>query len=398
VLSARFAVARLIFKGQIAMQRRQFLKNSVLLSAAGLVGPALASETVKTSLAPIAPVVRRRFVLSQTYKLVPPQGSSGVVKLWIPLPVDTAFQQMTGMAFTGNYQQAYVTTNNAYGAKTLFATWPKSEGDLLLQLDLEIETADWEPLKHDALKNWQAPEQIVYPLAVKPYLLPTTHTPVDGLVRETAQKITGGETDPLKKARLIYEWVSSHMERDNDVIGCGTGDVATILQSGKLSGKCIDISSVFVALARASGIPARELFGIRLGRANKLERYSASAFGKADSAGVADVSGGQHCRAEFYLAGYGWLPCDPADVTKMRLAEKKAHQDPDVQAVNAYLFGNWEMNWVGFNYGRDFELYPATEQGAVNNFGYPYAEVDGDPLNFYDPKVFTYHYVSTEQR
>ncbi len=380
------------------MQRRQFLKNSVLLSAAGLVGPALASETVKTSLAPIAPVVRRRFVLSQTYKLVPPQGSSGVVKLWIPLPVDTAFQQMTGMAFTGNYQQAYVTTNNAYGAKTLFATWPKSEGDLLLQLDLEIETADWEPLKHDALKNWQAPEQIVYPLAVKPYLLPTTHTPVDGLVRETAQKITGGETDPLKKARLIYEWVSSHMERDNDVIGCGTGDVATILQSGKLSGKCIDISSVFVALARASGIPARELFGIRLGRANKLERYSASAFGKADSAGVADVSGGQHCRAEFYLAGYGWLPCDPADVTKMRLAEKKAHQDPDVQAVNAYLFGNWEMNWVGFNYGRDFELYPATEQGAVNNFGYPYAEVDGDPLNFYDPKVFTYHYVSTEQR
>lgn len=380
------------------MQRRQFLKNSVLLSAAGLVGPALANETVKTSLAPIAPVMRRRFVLSQTYKLVPPQGSSGVVKLWIPLPVDTAFQQMTGMAFTGNYQQAYVTTNNAYGAKTLFATWPKSEGELLLQLDLEIETADWEPLKHDALKNWQAPEQIVYPLAVKPYLLPTTHTPVDGLVRETAQKITGGETDPLKKARLIYEWVSSHMERDNDVIGCGTGDVATILQSGKLSGKCTDISSVFVALARASGIPARELFGIRLGRANKLERYSASAFGKADSAGVADVSGGQHCRAEFYLAGYGWLPCDPADVTKMRLAEKKAHQDPDVQAVNAYLFGNWEMNWVGFNYGRDFELYPATEQGAVNNFGYPYAEVDGDPLNFYDPKVFTYHYVSTEQR
>ncbi len=82
----------------------------------------------------------------------------------------------------------------------------------------------------------------------------------------------------------------------------------------------------------------------------------------------------------------------------MRLAEKKAHQDPDVQAVNTYLFGNWEMNWVGFNYGRDFELYPATEQGAVNNFGYPYAEVDGDPLNFYDPKVFTYHYVSTEQR
>lgn len=88
------------------------------------------------------------------------------------------------------------------------------------------------------------------------------------------------------------------------------------------------MSSVFVALARASGIPARELFGIRLGKANKLERYSKSAFGTADSAGVANVSGGQHCRAEFYLAGYGWLPCDPADVTKMRLAEKKRIRMP----------------------------------------------------------------------
>ena len=326
------------------MQRRQFLKNSVLLSAAGLVGPAVISQTVRAAEPSVAPVARRRFVLSQTYKLNPPKGSSGVVKLWIPLPVDTAFQQMTALAFSGNYKQAYVTTNNTYGAKTLFATWPDSQGELLINVDIDIETADWEPLKQDALKTWQAPEQIIYPLDVKPYLLPTAHTPVDGLVLETARKITGNEQDPLKKARLIYEWVSSHMERDNDVIGCGTGDVAEILKSGKLKGKCTDMSSVFVALARASGIPARELFGIRLGKANKLERYSKSAFGKADSAGVADVSGGQHCRAEFYLAGYGWLPCDPADVTKMRLAEKKSHQDADVQAVNTYLFGNWEMN------------------------------------------------------
>ena len=104
------------------MQRRQFLKNSVLLSAAGLVGPAVISQTVHAAEPSVAPVARRRFVLSKTYKLNPPKGSSGVVKLWIPLPVDTAFQQMTALAFSGNYKQAYVTTNNTYGAKTLFAT------------------------------------------------------------------------------------------------------------------------------------------------------------------------------------------------------------------------------------------------------------------------------------
>ena len=230
------------------------------------------------------------------------------------------------------------------------------------------------------------------------YLLPTKHMPINGIVKQTADKIVGSETEPLKQARLIYLWVSANMFRDNSVIGCGTGDVASILESGKLGGKCTDINSVFVALMRAVGIPAREMFGIRLGQAIKMGEYSKKAFGSADDKGVADVSGGQYCRAMFYLAGYGWLPADPADVTKMRLTEKKEHSDPAVQAVNDYLFGNWEMNWVGFNYGRDFDLFPAAEQTPLNNFGYPYAEVDGDPVNYYEPKVFAYDYQSTEQR
>lgn len=53
------------------MQRRQFLKNSVLLSAAGLVGPTVLSQTVHAAEPTVAPVARRRFVLSQTYKLNP---------------------------------------------------------------------------------------------------------------------------------------------------------------------------------------------------------------------------------------------------------------------------------------------------------------------------------------
>ena len=143
------------------MQRRQFLKNSVLLSAAGLVGPAVISQTVRAAEPSVAPVARRRFVLSQTYKLNPPKGSSGVVKLWIPLPVDTAFQQMTALAFSGNYKQAYVTTNNTYGAKTLFATWPDSQGELLINVDIDIETADWEPLKEAAQRIAYAEDRAI---------------------------------------------------------------------------------------------------------------------------------------------------------------------------------------------------------------------------------------------
>lgn len=378
------------------MERRNFLKSAAILSAAGFINPAIAttSKVQEQHLAEISE--RRRFTLTQSYNLIAPEGSEGIVKLWIPIPEETHFQQLRKFTFNGNYQDAYVTADNSYGAKTLFATWPDSKGKLTVNVEMIIETLDWEPAKKGELKAYKAPEKIRYPADVERYLKPTQHMPIDGIVKKTADNIVGQETNPLIKARLIYNWVSANMFRDNNVIGCGTGDVATILTSGQLGGKCTDINSVFVALARAVGIPAREMFGIRLGKAIKLDRYSKTAFGSADNNGLSNVSGGQHCRAMFYLAGYGWVPCDPADVTKMRLTEKKDHSTPDVQAVNDYLFGNWEMNWVGFNYGRDFDLFPEAEQAPINNFGYPYAEVDGDPLNYYEPKVFAYDFISQE--
>lgn len=380
------------------MERRNFLKGAAALSTLGLVSPVFAKTEAVAKPAVSSSGKSRRFVMTQTYSLKAPEGSSGKVNLWIPIPEDTAFQQLLDLSFSGNYQSATLNANNRYGAKVLFVTWPASSGPLDIKVEMEIETRDWEVLKENRLADWQLPvEGAVIPDEIKPFLQATPHIPVDGLVKETALKIIGNEKAPLKQARLIHDWVSTHMHRDDAVIGCGTGDVGEILKTGKLGGKCTDINSVFVALCRAVGIPAREMFGIRLGASRKLDGYSKKAFGSADAQGVAKVSGGQHCRAMFWLAGFGWMPADPADVTKMRLTEKKENGDPTVTAVNDYLFGNWEMNWVGFNHARDFALSPAAEQGDVNNLGYPYAEVDGDPLNFYDPALFSYDYVSVEQ-
>ncbi|MTH48817.1 transglutaminase-like domain-containing protein [Intestinirhabdus alba] len=381
------------------MERRNFLKGAAALSTLGLVSPVFAKTEAAAQPAVLSSGKTRRFVMTQTYSLKAPAGSSGKVNLWIPIPEETAFQQLLNLSFSGNYQRASLNANNRYGAKVLFVTWPDSDGPLNLKVEMEIATRDWEVLKENRLADWQLPvTDITIPEEVAPFLQATPHIPVDGPVKEAAQKIIGSEKAPLKQARLIHDWVSSHMHRDDAVVGCGTGDVGEILKTGRLGGKCTDINSVFVALCRAVGIPAREMFGIRLGASRRLDRYSTKAFGSADAQGVAKVSGGQHCRAMFWLAGFGWMPADPADVTKMRLTEKKENDDPAVAAVNDYLFGNWEMNWVGFNHARDFALSPAAEQGDVNNLGYPYAEVDGDPLNFYDPAAFSYDYVSIERR
>src|SRR5256885_15189919 len=71
------------------------------------------------------------------------------------------------------------------------------------------------------------------------------------------------------------------------------------------------------------------------------------------------ISRAQHCRAEFYAQGAGWVPVDPADVRKVVLEEppgRLAVSDPKVVAARKRLFGSWEMNWLAYNMGYDLAL------------------------------------------
>ncbi|WP_148802874.1 transglutaminase-like domain-containing protein [Campylobacter concisus] len=357
------------------MQRRDFFKFSSFLGAASLLpSVTLASDEPANS-------VVRNFDVNFKHQLLEKGKSS---RIWLPLPLSTTYQQLT---------QDYVintTAKNVYISDTLIPTmygeFEENEQRPILNIQFKIQTTE---RNTDFSKVNFDPNEKVDP-AVLEFLKPTSHIPTDGVVRAKALEIVGNLKGDLERAKAIYTWVANTMQRDNSILGCGTGDVKAILESGKLVGKCTDINSVFVGLCRSVGIPAREIFGIRVGQS----RFS-DQMGSAKD-GVAKISGGQHCRAEFYLKGYGWIPVDPADVTKVRLGEKLTNDDAKIVAVRDYCFGNWEMCWIGFNYGRDFILKPTPEQTPLNNFGYPYAEVDGNTQNYYSPKEFSYDYVSTE--
>jgi hypothetical protein len=57
-----------------------------------------------------------------------------------------------------------------------------------------------------------------------------------------------------------------------------------------------------------------------------------------------------------FIEGKGSLPADPVDERKVVLEEERAADSETVRALRKRLFGNGEMNWVGFNYARDFTL------------------------------------------
>src|SRR5204863_54765 len=81
--------------------------------------------------------------------------------------------------------------------------------------------------------------------------------------------------------------------------------------------------SLFVGLAKAAGLPARDFFGICV-----AESAVTKSLGKSG-----DITKAQHCRAEVFIDGKGWLPVDPADVRKVALEEQLSIDSDKIKAV-----------------------------------------------------------------
>jgi transglutaminase-like putative cysteine protease len=98
----------------------------------------------------------------------------------------------------------------------------------------------------------------------KRWLQPTGMLPTDGIVQQRATEITQAAKTDVDKARAIYEWIVENTYRNPKTRGCGVGNIRFMLESGDLGGKCADLNALFVGLARAAGLPARDVYGLRI--------------------------------------------------------------------------------------------------------------------------------------
>jgi transglutaminase-like putative cysteine protease len=179
----------------------------------------------------------------------------------------------------------------------------------------------------------------------KEYLAPDALVPTTGLPADLAAKVTEGKTTPLDKARAIYDYVFSTMRYDKTGTGWGRGDVLYACDAKK--GNCTDFHSLFIAMARSQGIPARFEIGFPL----PPDMHSAEI-------------AGYHCWADFFEPQHGWIPVDISEAWKH--PEKKD-----------YFFGAHDANRMEFTMGRDLELSPKQGGKLLNYFVYPYVEVAG---------------------
>lgn len=355
------------------IDRRDILKLSLaagLLPVLGVGNRAYAGDRV------FAPEASdwRRFEIRTAVTL--PAGQSSEV--WLPVPaLSTGYQRGQGDSWTGNAAQAQLETDPASGARYLHARFDgntEARLELVSSFETRNRVIDW--------ARGDAPAED--PAVLAAALRPSASKPLDGIVGETAAKITQGARSDLEKVTALYAWMVGNCYRNLDVAGCGPGNAVATLTTAGLGGKCADLNGLFVAMARASGVPARDVYGVRV---------APSAFGyKQLGANGEVITAAQHCRSEVYLSGYGWVATDPADVLKVMRAESdrwiRDPKDPLVAQVNKALLGNWEGNWVGFNTAEDVAL--TGRAGRLPFLMYPQGSVGGRDLNELDAKAFSY--------
>ena len=368
------------------MKRRDFVVGlSVSVSAAALTGVAARSRGAWAAEALHGPDWRT-FEIITSVDVASPAGRT---RLWLPVPLShsTSYQRALGTqwAATGASRAEFVTIPG-YDVVLLRVEWPDPKSVSHVTLINRVATRD---RRADLDGSAAANESRETSSLLQTYLRPTSLLPTDGIVKLTAETITRDCHGELEQARAIYEWVVDNTNRDPKTPGCGMGDVATMLKSGYLGGKCADINALFVALARAVRIPARDAYGVRVADS----RLGFQSLGRSG-----DISKAQHCRAEFYAPGHGWIPVDPADVRKVMLEEVPGGlpmSDPKVQTARAALFGSWEMNWLAYNHGHDVAL-PGSSKGAIPFLMYPSGETAEGRLDSLDPTTFRYDIHSRE--
>jgi transglutaminase-like putative cysteine protease len=366
------------------MHRRDFLSLSGAAAFAAAVPQAVNHACAAELAAPPTANAWRTFEVTTDVDIWPQDVPA---KVWLPLSQygDTDYQRTVDVRWSGNATRTGIYRDPQYGAPAFYAQWDDRNVPPKLQTVNVITTRNRSvDLTRTGQRSYVPREDLDL------YLQSTAHIPLGGIVRDTASKAApNASADPMVKARAIYEWIVENTYRDPKVLGCGTGDIRFMLESGNLGGKCADLNALFVGMARSVGIPARDVYGVRV-----ADSATWKSLGKSG-----DITKAQHCRAEFHHPDFGWIPVDPADVRKVILEEEKDRllplDDPRVKLARQTLFGFWEMNWMAFNTAGDSRLAPQTAK-PLGHFMYPYAEGAKGLLDYYDPANFQYRMTAKE--
>lgn len=296
--------------------------------------------------------VSRVYKVTQAVTLSDIPANAKSVRWWITIPDDDRYQEVLDFAVTSAPGKWSIEREAAHGNRFLYldlAATGKPTLEATVEFTLRRRSAfvDVDPKKVGAITDQQRP------MFAADLSRDAPHMVVDEGITKTANEVCGSETNLAIQARKLLDYVADfadHYSKDPTKPKCGVGDACNCIANK--GGCCTDMHSLFIALARARGIPARLQMGYRVQQKN---------LGKT-------VDPGYRCWAEYFLPGYGWVPAD--------VVEGDAK---DGLGRDRWFSGLTEWR-VHVDEGREFTLTPAqSAPGKVNTMIIGYAEIDGVP-------------------
>ena len=264
------------------------------------------------------------------------------LEIWLPVPKSDNHQEVSNLNISCDYPYTFKNESKYNNLILAIESDEEVSGDLSVSMDFQVTRKGYRVTDKLELSKDGANH-----LDLERYLLPGRLVPVEGIVAEEAQGILNKNMASIKKARVLYDHVVSTMSYDKSGEGWGKGDAVYACNVKK--GNCTDFHSLFISMARASGIPSRFVIGFPIpDRKKQGEIY------------------GYHCWAEFYVDGLGWVPIDASEASKY--AEKRD-----------LFFGGLDANRVQFTIGRDIQIEDNLNIMPLNYFIYPYVRIDEKP-------------------
>lgn len=313
----------------------------------------------KSATQPAVEPIRHRVKYSITINPLPDWVKAGsVARIWMPYPQEDRQQSQIRLIATSIPPTQIADSGVPHRSVYFEIPIKDPKAPLAVTEEFEFVCSAWYPKLSDEAARPLKPEWGDQYLQER---LP--HWAFTPAMRSKVAEIIGGETNPLRKARLIFNWI------DKNIPWCAEqeyGNLPSLSTKGltAMTGDCGIQGSLFITMCRVAGVPARWQSGWEL----KPFTY------------------GMHDWAEFYVEPWGWLPADAS-------YGRKPSNDPDVH--NFYL-GHQDSYRLIVNTDIGCPLVPPKQSLRSEPADFQRGEVEIDGRNLYFNQ-WTYNFSVTSE-
>lgn len=286
-----------------------------------------------------------------------PNGET--IRCWLPFPrVD---DQQPHVRLIDCYPKKYVLAPEDHPQRTIYFEQKKRE---------DKEVSFWVKYEYEI----RAFYRVINPNNIEPYdeesevyIKYTSEQPphiiLSRYIKNLAEEIVGDEENPYMKAWKIYDWITENMTYTY-VPEYSTFESISEYVSRNLRGDCGFHAILFIALCRASGIPAR---------------WQSGWYANPASEGPSP-----HDWTQFYVEPYGWLFADLSFGRYWRTRNKRIHE---------FYFVNIDSFRTIFNIDIMEQFYPPKKHLRSDPVDNQRGEVETDSGNiYYDKFVYKIKY------